>query len=186
MAYLDRITGTRTSDRAVEVMMECLKMPGANPQSPSRLGSTARRILDTAREQVAGLIGSDPREITFVSNGTESVNLAIRGLLQSASRSRKGRKIIVSSVEHVSVLNTVKSLEKQGFEGVVIPVDATGRLDFPAFRQALDDDVLLVSIQLANPEIGTIQDVRAVSDAAHARDISVHCDAVDAVGWMPV
>lgn len=186
MAYLDRITGTRPSPGAMDAMTECLNMPGANPQSPSRLGTKARQILDRAREQVSDLVHADSREIIFVSNGTESVNLAIRGLAQSAARSRSGRKIVISAIEHVSVMNTVKSLEKNGFQCVVVPVEGTGRLDMTAFQKVLDDDVLLVSVQLANPEIGTVQDLKKIADIAHAKDITVHSDAVDAVGWMPV
>lgn len=186
MAYLDRITGTKPLPEVLKVMTEILALPGTNPQSPSKLGSQARKVLDDAREEVAALIGADHREITFVATGTESINLALQGLVRSASRAKSGKKIIVSAVEHVSVMNTVKALEKNGYELVVIPVDKQGIVDFDAYEAEVNSDTILVSIQLANPEIGTIQDVRRLASLARERGALFHTDAVDAVGWIPV
>ncbi|MCD4654981.1 cysteine desulfurase [bacterium] len=186
MAYLDRISGTGTSKSAMAGMIKYMNYSALNPQSPGKFGTRARQALDTARLKVAELIGADIREITFVSNGTESVNLAIQGLVQSAAKSKEGRKIIISSIEHTSVMNTVKALEKKGFQTEIIPVDKFGRVDFTKYVSALDENTLLVSIQLANPEIGTIQDIASLAAAAREKNILFHTDAVDAVGWIPV
>jgi len=186
MAYLDRIAGTRASRAAIESMMKLLELSAVNPQNPTKLGSIAKNALEKAREQVAELIGANAREITFVSNGTESVNLAIQGLVKSASRSKPGKKIVISSIEHQSVINTAKALEKIGFETKIISVDQYGKVDFNEYIAALDENTLLVSIQLANPEIGTTQDIKTLAAEAHTRGILFHTDAVDAVGWMHV
>jgi cysteine desulfurase len=186
MAYLDRISGTPVLPEAMQSMQELLTREGLNPQSPYRSGSHTKQVLENSRLQTAGLIAADPAEIIFVSNGTESVNLGIFGLARSAARSNPKRKILISAIEHLSVMNTVRALEKEGYDIIVIPVGTDGKVVKKAYMDALDNDVLLVSIQMANPEIGTIQDIQFLAGKAREKNILFHSDAVDAVGWMPV
>lgn len=186
MAYLDRISGEPVLPEAVESMQKLLIRPGLNPQSPYNTGSHTKQILENSRLKVAQLIAANPAEIIFVSNGTESVNLGIFGLVRSAARSNQKRKILISAVEHVSVVNAVRVLEKEGYEILVLPVGSDGKVDRQAYLEALEKDVILVSIQMANPEIGTIQDIRFFAEKAHEKNILFHSDAVDAVGWIPV
>lgn len=186
MAYLDRISFTPVLEEAVREMAGLITRTGLNPSSPTRMGSQSKKALETARESTASLIAADPRDLVFVSTGTESVNLAIRGLVRSAIRSRKQRKILISAIEHVSVVNTARALEKEGFEVQIVPVDTQGKISMNKFREALESDVLLASIQMANPEVGTIQDIETLATLARSRDVLFHTDAVDAAGWIPI
>ncbi|MBN1880457.1 cysteine desulfurase [bacterium] len=186
MAYLDRISIAPLLPDVTRAMADCLAWIGLNPNSPTRMGSKARQALDKAREQTANLIEADPRDLTFVATGTESVNLAIRGLVHSAAKSRNERKILVSAIEHSSVMNTVRSLQKEGFESVVIPVDSQGVIDLEFYKKALDSGVLLASVQMANPEIGTMQNIPSLACLAREHNVLFHTDAVDAAGWMPI
>ncbi|MGB3974951.1 MAG: cysteine desulfurase family protein [bacterium] len=186
MAYLDRISGAPVLPEVVDLMRELLAKQSMNPLSPYRQSSTLKQILEQSRQKVAKLIAAEPAEIIFVSNGTESVNLGIFGLVRSAARSSEKRRILISAIEHVSVMNTVRALEKEGYEIVTIPVEVDGKVDKEAYLNALEKDALLVSIQMANPEIGTIQDIRFLAGKAREAKVLFHCDAVDAVGWMPI
>ncbi len=186
MSYFDRISSAPVLPEVQNLMNDLLKLDGLNPHSPSRAGSRAKEYLETAREQIAGLISASPGEIIMVSTGTESVNLGLTGLAKSAVRSKPGRKIIVSAIEHISVIKTARALEKDGFSVITIPVDDKGRCDKKAYMEALDKDVLLVSIQLANPEIGTVQDLQFFANAAHENNTIFHTDAIAAAGWIHV
>jgi cysteine desulfurase len=186
MAYFDRISCAPVLNEARHLMNDLLSMEGLNPQSPTRTGSRAMQILQKAREQVASLITASPGEIIMVSNGTESVNLGLAGLARSAARSRPERKVIVSAIEHTSVMKTARSLEKEGFTVVVVPVDSKGKCDRAAYLSALQEDALVASIQYANPETGTLQDLEFFVNAAHQNNTLFHTDAIAAAGWIPI
>jgi cysteine desulfurase len=166
-------------------MLPYLTTSFANPSSQShRAGQQAADAVARAREQVAALIGAAPGELVFTGSATESNNLAILGLGNGSSGIR--RKILTTAIEHKSVLEPIAWLNGQGFDVRVLPVDRHGRLDVDLLRSELDEQTLLVSVQAANNEIGTIQDVCAVADLAHERGALMHCDAVQAVGRIPV
>ncbi len=186
MPYLDRISATTPAPCVLDRMMELMRLPLGNALSPYRLGSRSKSIIEDARQKVATLIGAQPKEITFTATGTEANNLAILGLAAGLSTGKNGSKIVISAIEHVSVMNVVRHLEKVGYQVELIPVDHLGRVNQDRFESALDDRTIFASIQLANPEIGTIQHLEPMVSAAHARGIPFHTDAIDAVGWIPV
>jgi cysteine desulfurase len=155
-----------------------------NPSSIHSQGQDARRALEEAREQVAASLGADRVEVTFTGGGTESVNLGVKGLFWSRAPKNK---IIVPLGEHHATIEAVEWLEQH--EGAVvewIPVDAVGRVDLGALKAALGDDVALVTMLMANNEIGTIQPVAEVVSLAAARGIPVHVDAIAAYGYLPI
>jgi cysteine desulfurase len=156
-----------------------------NPSSGIHdVGRTAAEAVEFAREQVASLIGASPGEIVFTSGATESNNLAILGLAKGSSGHR--RRIVTTAIEHKAVLNPFQELQKRDFEVIVLPVDETGLVDLDAAEDAIREDTLLVSVQAANNEIGTIQPVTQISRLAHEQGAYVHCDAAQAVGKIPV
>ena len=151
-----------------------------NASSPHASGRVAADAVETARAQVAQLVGARAREIVFTSGATESNNLALLGLARAWGDKR--RRIVTTAVEHKAVLETCRELEKQGFELIIVPVDRLGTVDLEAAREAINEQTLLVSIQAANHEIGTIQPVREIAALAHQRGAFVHCDAAQAAG----
>lgn len=153
-----------------------------NPSSVHSEGRAARVRLDEAREQVAALIGARPDEIIFTSGGTEANNFAILG----AALSGKGRHIITSAVEHLSVLNPCRQLQGQGFEVDLLPVDGLGRVDPAEVEKHITASTALITIQHANSEVGTLQDVQSIAILARQRGILFHCDAVQSVGKIAV
>ena len=182
--YLDHVNGTPVHPDVVEVMAEHQKNVYGNPQSPHTPGQKALEALDKARNQVASLINAQDDEIYFTSSGSESNNFALTGL--SSANQKKGGHIVVSAVEHFSVLHPAKRMEKNGFKVTEIPVDRTGRVDPDDVKKALRDDTVLVSVMLANGEVGTIQPVQKISGLCREKGILLHTDAVAAVGNMPV
>jgi cysteine desulfurase len=183
--YLDNHATTRCDPRVVEAIQPFFSDNYGNPSSiVHAMGRAAEMAVEGARGQIAELIGAHLREIIFTSGATESNNLAILGLAHGSQGSR--RKIITSAVEHKSVLNTCKHLEREGFEIIVLPVDARGRVEMGVVADEIDGNTLLVSIQAANNEIGTIQSIRDLSLLAHDKGAYMHCDAAQAVGKIPV
>lgn len=188
--YLDHAATTPVLPDVVEVVAAQLRSLG-NPSSLHASGRAARKVVEESREKVAAALGARPSEVVFTSGGTEGDNLAVKGLYwaRRAADARRVR-ILASAVEHHAVIDPVDWLGKaDGAEVEWLPVDATGRLDVDAFTAALDRDpesVALVSVMWANNEVGTVQPVRAVVQAAHAHGIPVHSDAVQAVGSLPV
>ena len=166
-----------------------------NPSSIHSDGQNAKRMLEEAREQVAASLGADAVEVTFTSGGTESINLAIKGLywsfagranLVGRAKSRPPR-ILIAAGEHHATIDAAEWLAKA--EGAIVeevPIDSLGRIDLAALERMLDDDVALVSILLANNEVGTVQPVAEVVALASRFDVPVHCDAVAAYGYLPI
>ncbi len=188
--YLDHAASTPMFPEAVAAMTEQLTRTG-NPSSLHASGRAARRVVEESRERIAAALNARPGEVVFTSGGTESDNLALKGLFWS----RRGAdprctRILATAVEHHAVLDPLHWLaEHEGAEVELLPVDRLGRLDVDAYREAVDRDptsVALVTVMWANNEVGTVQPLRAVVEAAHAHDIPVHTDAVQAVGQVPV
>jgi cysteine desulfurase len=183
-AYLDHYAASPVLPEVREAMSPFLNERFGNPSSLHRWGDSAREAVEEAREKVAGLIGAEAGEVIFTSCGTESNNLAVKGIALGARK--KGKHVVVSSIEHFSVLNSARTLAKSGFEVSTVPVDHHGRIDLQALEEALRPDTVLVSVMAANGEVGTIQPIREVVEIAHRRDIPVHTDAVAAAGHIPV
>lgn len=157
----------------------------ANPSNTAHeAGRKASEAVDHARAGVAALIGARSGEIVFTSGATESNNIAILGLARGSEDGR--RRVVTTAVEHKAVLGPCTELSRQGTDVVVLPVDREGRLDLDAADEAIDENTLLVSVQAANNEIGTIQPVAEVARLAHDRGALIHCDAAQAVGKVPV
>ncbi|MDR3112589.1 MAG: cysteine desulfurase [Elusimicrobiota bacterium] len=183
--YLDNQSNTKIDIRVFEAMYPFFLENYGNPQSIYSLGSISKEAVEKARTQAANLINAQTSEIIFTSCGTESNNLALKGLAK-VSKS-KGRRILISSVEHISVLNSAKQLEKDGFEVIYIPVDSKGFVDQDILEKSLTKDVILVSIQYANPEIGTIQNIKELTSIVKKNSSALfHTDAVSACGVIPV
>jgi cysteine desulfurase len=182
--YLDHAAATPLLPEVLEAMMPYLEGSYGNPQSVHRWGDEARDAVEEARAKVAAIIGADDEEVIFTSSGTESNNFAIRGL--AAARQSKGRHIVVSAIEHFSVLNPAQTLEKQGFEVTTVPVDKYGRVDPEEVGRAIRDDTIVVSIMMANGEVGTIQPVAKIARLTKERGVVFHTDAIAATGTVPV
>ena len=182
--YLDHIATTPLHPQVLDAMLPYLKENFGNPQSLHSTGQEASNAVEEAREKVAQLIHAQPAEIFFTSSGSESNNFALKGFAH-AQQSR-GTHIVHSAVEHQSVLHSAKSLEKQGFNVSVVPVDKWGMVEPDEVRKAIKEDTILVSVMFANGEVGTIEPVREIAEMCRSRDVFFHTDAVAAVGNIPV
>jgi cysteine desulfurase len=182
--YLDHIATTPLHPQVLDAMLPYLKENFGNPQSLHSTGQEASNAVEEAREKVAQLLHAQPAEIFFTSSGSESNNFALKGFAH-AQQSR-GTHIIHSAVEHQSVFQSAKNLEKQGFNVSVVPVDKWGMVEPDEVRKALKEDTILVSIMWANGEVGTIEPVREIAEMCRSRDVLFHTDAVAAVGNIPV
>lgn len=185
--YLDYSATCPVDPRVAEKMMQCLTMDGlfGNPASRShRFGWQAEEAVDLARNQVADLIGADPREIAFTSGATESNNLAIKGVAHFYAS--KGKHIITSKTEHKAVLDTCRQLEREGFEVTYLEPMPNGLFTIEMIENAMRDDTILVSIMHVNNEIGVVQNIAAIGELCRSRKILLHVDAVQSVGKIPV
>jgi cysteine desulfurase len=181
--YLDHAATTPLRKEALEAMLPFLTDSFGNPSSAHALGRKARGALDEAHERVAAGLGAQPREIVFTSGGTEASNLAIKGAAWAGKGA--GNQIITSAVEHHATLHTVRHLEKFGFEIVELPVDRYGRIDPEDMSAALSDRTILVSLMLANNEVGTIQPIaELIARVRQHRGILVHVDAIQAAPYL--
>ncbi|WP_275440562.1 IscS subfamily cysteine desulfurase [Cupriavidus oxalaticus] len=183
--YMDYSATTPVDPRVADKMIPYLREQFGNPASRSHAyGWDAERAVEEAREQVAALVGADPREIVWTSGATESDNLAIKGAANFYSG--KGKHIITVKTEHKAVLDTTRELERQGFEVTYLDVKDNGLLDMDVFRQALRPDTILVSVMLVNNEIGVIQDVEQIGEICREKGIIFHCDAAQATGKVAI
>lgn len=185
--YLDYSATCPVDPRVAEKMMQCLTMDGlfGNPASRShRFGWQAEEAVDLARNQVADLIGADPREIVFTSGATESNNLAIKGVAHFYAS--KGKHIITSKTEHKAVLDTCRQLEREGFEVTYLEPMPNGLFTIEMIENAMRDDTILVSIMHVNNEIGVVQNIADIGELCRSRKILLHVDAVQSVGKIPV
>lgn len=181
MIYLDEAATTPIKRDVLAAMAPFLGPEFANPSSHHEPGQRARQALEQAREKVAEVLGARTHEITFTSGGTESNNLAIKGIALADPR---GRHVIVSAVEHPSVLESAAWLERLGYEVTRLGVDRDGFVPAEALAAALRPDTTLVSVQYANNEVGTVQDVAALAAVAAHSGVPFHTDAVQAASWL--
>jgi len=185
--YLDYAATTPVDPRVAEKMIQCLTPDGnfGNPASRSHLfGWKAEEAVETARRQVADLLGADPREIVWTSGATESDNLAIKGVAHFYSK--KGKHIITSKIEHKAVLDPCRQLEREGFEVTYLEPDSNGLITPQQVSDALRDDTILVSLMHVNNEIGTVTDIAAIGEIARAKGVLFHVDAAQSVGKLPI
>ncbi len=182
--YLDHMSGMPIDKRVLDVMRPYLDTHYGNPSSTHGFGNEARQVIDDARNKVATLVGAESKEILFTSGGTESNNLAIKGV--AYRNKNKGNHIITSSIEHMSVINPCKDLSKQGFNVTYLPVDPYGTVNVEALKDAITDKTILVSIMYANNEIGTIEPISEISEIVHDKGGLLHVDAVAAAGQIRI
>jgi cysteine desulfurase len=183
--YLDYGATTPVDPRVVDAMIPWLREHFGNPASRSHAwGWEAEAIVEKSREQVAALINADPREIVWTSGATESNNLAIKGAAQFYKG--RGKHIVTVKTEHKAVLDTVRELERQGFEATYLDVEPNGLLDLDKFKAALRPDTILASVMLVNNEIGVIQDIPAIGALCRERGIIFHVDAAQATGKVVI
>src|SRR3989440_158549 len=180
--YLDYAGFSPVDPRVVAVMRPFFEGGVGNPNAQHSLGLEARSSLDGARAKVARLFAATPGGVIFTASATEANNLAIKGLAQRAA----ARHIVTSAIEHISLIDSCRDLEKRGWSVTYVGVDAEGRVDPEAVASAIRPDTALVSIMAANNEIGTIQPVREIGRIARARGVPFHVDAVGAAGRVPL
>ncbi len=183
--YLDYASTTPVDPRVVDAMIPWLREHFGNPASRSHVfGWEAEKAVETAREQVAELVNADPREIIWTSGATESDNLALKGAAHFYKD--KGRHLVTVKTEHKAVLDTMRELEREGFEVTYLDVESNGLLDLKKFEAALRPDTTLVSVMYVNNEIGVIQDIPAIGEICRSRGIVFHVDAAQATGKVAI
>ena len=183
--YMDYGATTPVDERVVDAMIPWLRQNFGNPASRSHAwGWQAEEAVEKARAQVAALVGADPREIIWTSGATESDNLAIKGAAHFYKE--KGRHLITVKTEHKAVLDTMRALEREGFEVTYLDVQEDGLLDIEAFRAAIRPDTILASVMLVNNEIGVIQDVDAIGKICREHKVIFHVDAAQATGKVAI
>ncbi len=182
--YLDYNATTPVDPRVAEAMLPYLTEHFGNPSSSHVYGQRTREAVDRARKQVAALLGASPAEIIFTSGGSESNNLAIKGVAEAYAD--KGRHIITSAVEHPAVTEVCQNLQSRGWRVETLGVDSTGLLDPGTVEQALSDETVLVTVMHANNEVGSIQAIADIAKLTHARGALMHTDAAQSIGKIPV
>ena len=183
--FMDNHSTTPADPAVVEAMLPYFTEKFGNAASRNHsFGFEAEKAVDDAREKIARLIHADPKEVIFTSGATESDNLALKGIVEMYRE--KGDHIITTVIEHRAVLDTAKYLEKQGIKVPYLPVAADGRVDPEAVRNAITDKTILISVMMANNEIGTLNPVAEIGRIAKERGVLFHCDATQGVGKVPV
>jgi cysteine desulfurase len=183
--YMDNHATTRVDPRVVEAMLPFFTERYGNAASTNHVfGWEADEACSLAREQIAALVGATAKEIVFTSGATESNNLALKGAARMYRR--KGKHLVTAAAEHKAVLDPCKRLGREGWDVTILPVDRTGRVDSGAVRDALRDDTVLVSVMLANNEVGTINPLGEIGRLCKERGVLLHSDATQAVGKVPV
>lgn len=182
--YLDNAATTRMRPEVLEAMLPWFTEDFGNASSVHAWGRKSQRAVDESREKIAGLLGANASEIYFTSGGTEADNWAIKGY--AARHQEKGKHLITSAIEHHAILHTFEVLRKQGFDVTFLPVDEGGLVNPQSLRDAMRPDTILVSIMLANNEVGTIEPIAELAKIAKEGGAAFHTDAVQAVGHIPV
>jgi cysteine desulfurase len=187
VVYLDNAAATRLDERVLEAMRPYFfdTYAVATSQFGYSPGIAARDALDEARAKIAAALGAEADEFVFTSGSTESSNMAIKGVALALA-GKKGKHIVTTPIEDFPVLNSVRSLEKQGFRVTYVDVDGTGRIDLDALRDAITPETILVSIQSANQEIGTLQDIAAVAAICREKGVLLHTDATHSFPRVPL
>ncbi len=182
---LDHLSANPLLPEVQEAMIRAIRADYGNPSSQHKLGDRAAEALEKARESVARLINSgSPKEVVFTSGGTESVNLAVKGV--AWAKAEKGKHIVTSNIEHNAVLRSLRRLKMMDYKVSSVPVDSHGRIDPADVAKAIKEDTILVSIMHSNNEIGTIQPIEEIARIAREKNVVFHVDAVDSVGVVPV
>ncbi len=182
--YLDHAATTALDTRVLDAMIPYLTTEYGNASSIYTLGRHAMQAIDSAREQVADILNSRPTEVTFTGCGSESDNLAIKGIAFASQK--KGNHIITTPIEHHAVLYTCQYLERFGFKTTYVPVDSYAQVDPDDVGRAITDQTILVSVMYANNEVGTIEPVAEIGRICRAKKIPFHIDAVQAGGSLPL
>jgi cysteine desulfurase len=180
--YLDNNATTRVAPEVLEAMLPCYRDVYGNASSVHAFGQEAKALLDNARLQVARFLGAEANEIVFTSGGTESDNLAIRGIVEAALA--KDNHIITTRIEHHAVLHCCQALQKTGVKVTYLPVDSGGRVDPVALEKAITPETVLITVMHSNNEIGTTQPLREIGEIARRHDLYFHTDAVQAAGKL--
>ena len=185
--YLDYSATTPVDERVAKKMCDCLTAEGnfGNPASRSHVfGWKAEEAVEDARDQVAALVGADPKEIVWTSGATESNNLAIKGAAQFYKK--KGRHIVTMTTEHKAVIDTCRALEREGYEVTYLDPEPDGLLDIEKFSAALREDTVLASVMFVNNEIGVVQDIAQLGSICREKGIIFHVDAAQATGKVKI
>jgi len=180
LIYLDHAATTKVDDRVLSKMLPYFSMNYGNPSSAYFLGRRNKRVIEETRQIVGSYIGAEAREIYFTSCGSESDNLALKGI--AYANKHRGKHIITSRIEHPAILNTCKALEKQGFNVTYLNVDKNGFISLEELENSIRVDTILISIMFANNEIGTIQPIKQIGTIAKLNNVYFHTDAVQAIG----
>jgi len=181
--YLDVQNNSGLNPQVAVAMEEALRLLG-NPSSLHKEGRLSAQAMETARGQIAALIGALSEEMVFTSSGTEANTWALTGLAKA--HESRGRHLVISSIEHLSILQVARRMEKEGFRVTVLPVNPTGQVDLEVLEEALTSQTVLVSIQWANAEVGTVQPMAQLVRRVKARGILFHTDAIAAAGQVPI
>lgn len=182
--YLDHAATTPTDNRVVEAMLPYFVENFGNPSSVHSFSRKAKDAVTKARENVATMIGAKPEEVVFTSGGTESDNMAVKGVVYAGRD--KGNHVITSKIEHHAVLESCRFLERQGFSVTYLPVDKYGIVDPDEVKNAITDKTILISVMHANNEIGTVQPIREIGRIAEEKGVFFHTDAVQTLGHVPI
>ena len=182
--YFDNSATTKVKKEVIDSMLPFLYKEYGNPSSMYTLGRNSKRAIENARLNVANLINANTNDIFFTSGGSESDNTALKGI--AYKNINRGNHIITSKIEHPAILNSCKSLEKQGFEITYLDVNEEGFIDLQQLINSINERTILVSIMYANNEIGTIQPIKKISEIVHAHNAIFHTDAVQACGNIPI
>ncbi len=182
--YFDYMATNPLRPEVLEAMMPFFKERYGNPLSLYELGQSAKAALEEARSKVAQFVGAKPQEIIFTASGAEANNFAIKGL--AGAHTKKGRHIIVSKMEHHSILNPARALEKEGFAVTYLPVDKHGLVDPASLEKAVTKETTLVSVILASPEVGTVEPIKELAAIARKNGALFHTDAVAGAGYLPI
>ncbi|MBI5103241.1 MAG: cysteine desulfurase [Nitrospirae bacterium] len=182
--YFDHVATNPLDPEVLDAMMPYFKEEFGNPLSVYEYGMNAKNAIEGAREKVAGLINSKPAEIIFTANGAEANNFALRGI--ALARQNEGKHILVSRMEHHSILNSARFLEKSGFTVTYLPVDRNGFVDPAVVKKSIIKETTLISVTHASSEVGTIEPIKEIVKIAKERNVIVHTDAVATTGNIPV
>ncbi len=186
--FMDHASTTKVDEKVLEAMLPYFTQYFGNPSSIHAFGREAREAVDTARIYVGDILGARDNEVIFTAGGTESDNLAIKGVayLNKEKKTTKGPHVITSTIEHPAVLEVCRHLETQGFQVKYLPVDTTGLIDLEELKDSISKNTFLITIMSANNEIGTIEPIEEIGRIAHDHGVLFHTDAVQAVAKLPI
>ena len=184
LIYLDNAATTKVKPEVVDAMLPYFTEEFGNPSSVYSFAAKNKTVIEKAREMIAASINAKPKEIYFTGGGSESDNMAIKGIARAYKD--KGRHIITSKIEHHAVLHSLRALEKEGYEVTYLDVDEYGVVKLDELKKAIRDDTILITIMFANNEIGTIEPVKEIGQIAKEHGILFHTDAVQAYTQVPI